>query len=411
MAGQVVPASDSHYYEDRTALVSALKSQRPDVTSVYHAFNPYPWRLTADDVSQMKVLLQTVVRAMTATVQNYFQDPRLRQIMPLSDEAQSLLRLADKYPYRTGGIRPDFLHATDGAIRINEINARFPLNGFFLSHAFDAAIRTAPYQRRFPIRWQGIPALAEVPEALTEVIGSNRRLAVVKGQEHGYDMRLLLEFWTNSIELLPEGASSLAPVSDFVVMELHQHELLQKLPRDALQAMIDNGRYFNDVRTILVGHDKRLLAVFTSDILRDYLPSEDVERLHRHVVCTYVVGLGGDPLRAALDKQNEWLVKPNLFGKGQGIVIGRNISQQAWRSELDSAPAEYVLQPFVEQQKFNILTEVGDDLRSVPMNVVGLLPALNEHVLGPGIYRASLEDIVNVAGGGAILAPVIASNL
>jgi hypothetical protein len=41
------------------------------------------------------------------------------------------------------------------------------------------------------------------------------------------------------------------------------------------------------------------------------------------------------------------------------------------------------------------------------MKVVGVLPALDEHAFGPGLYRAAADDVVNVARGGIILAPAM----
>ena len=70
-------------------------------------------------------------------------------------------------------------------------------------------------------------------------------------------------------------------------------------------------------------------------------------------------------------------------------------------------PPHYVLQPYVEQRQYDILTDVGGPVQQVPMRVVGLLPAFEERFLGPGIYRASQADIVSVSGGGTILAPVV----
>ena len=40
------------------------------------------------------------------------------------------------------------------------------------------------------------------------------------------------------------------------------------------------------------------------------------------------------------------------------------------------------------------------------MKVVGLLPTLDEHAFGPGMYRAADDDIVNVTRGGVILTPM-----
>jgi len=405
MGEQLVPKEGKHFRDDRSEFMTLLRGRKPDVTRVYSAINPYPWALTAAEVAGLERVANCIRRAIRVVVEHYFDDPRLRAILPLEADVEKLLRVADRFPYRIGAIRPDFLHAADGTIQINEINARFPLNAFLISHLLDAIFAEVPYRHRFAVGFKGIPGPAKVPEALQETFGDRARVVVLKKQERGWDTRLLVDYWPGCQELPPEEAGTLDPERDFVVLELHQHELVRQMPR--LPALITSGRYLNDVRTIFLGHDKRLLAIFTSDLLDDYLPAEDIELLHRHVVPTYVIGLAGEPLRRARERREEWLLKPNLFGKGEGIVIGRNVSADAWRAALDSAPRQFVLQPFVEQRRFDVMTEVGGDVRRVTMNVVGLLPTLNEHCLGPGIYRASPGDIVNVAGGGTIMVPVV----
>jgi len=41
------------------------------------------------------------------------------------------------------------------------------------------------------------------------------------------------------------------------------------------------------------------------------------------------------------------------------------------------------------------------------VNVVGTMLCFDDIFFGPGIYRASPGDIVNVAGGGTVLFPVL----
>jgi hypothetical protein len=409
MAEPLVPPTRSHYRDDRAALLSLLRGRRPDTSWYAGAVSPYPWLLTPTEVAGLGRLLGCVRRAMCAVVEHYFADPRLRALLAVSPEVEDLLRAAARRPYRPGFFRPDFLHDTAGAVRINEINARFPLNGFLISHLLDGAFREVPYRRRLPVGFDGLPTLAAVPRALREAFDGAERLLVLKGQERGWDVRLLLESWPGCREARPEDVTDPRGAADFFLLELHQHELLGRLPRATLRAILEGGRYLNDVRTIFLGHDKRLLAVLTVDVLRDYLPAEDVETLHRHVVPTYVVGLGGESLRLARSRPHEWVLKPNLLGKGEGIVVGRNVTPEAWRAALDAAPPDYVLQPYVEQRLYDIWADVDDEVRSVPMKVVGLLPSLDGQPLGPGIYRASQADVVNVAGGGTILVPVVAT--
>src|SRR5262249_36708586 len=193
-----------------------------------------------------------------------------------------------------------------------------------------------------------------------------------------------------------------------VVLELHQHELLGEVPAELQVPLAAHPGVLNDLRTIFIAHDKRLLALLSaSEVLQDYLEADDVARLRRHVVPTWVKGLAPEKVREALAQPAGWLAKPPRSGKGKGIVVSNRMSPAEWRQTLHERPDDWVLQPFVEQQLFPITAVREGDLVTVPMRVVGLLPTLDDQAFGPGLYRASPDEIVNVAHGGMILAPTL----
>ncbi|MDR3634032.1 MAG: hypothetical protein P4L84_09515 [Isosphaeraceae bacterium] len=407
MACQIIPKNDLDFRRDREALRDALRAGTPDVTWYSQGFNPYPWTLEPRELHALERLLGSLRRAICALVNCYSRDVRLRELVLLSPEVEELLRVADRRPYKLDAFRPDFVTAIDGTVEVSEINARFPLNGFLITHFLDRALQETTSGRDFGSSFASLPSVAGVPQVLRDTVGDAERIVVLKGRERGWDVRILMDAWPQCEAVAPDCWSGEQKVSDFVVLELHQEEIMETLPRSALLSLVENGRYLNDVRTIFIGHDKRLLAALTSEIVCDYLEADDVQRLREHVIPTYVVGRGGEPVRRARANPEDWVLKPNLRGKGEGIVMGRHVSRGAWHSALDSAHPHFVLQRYVEQRSYDILTEVDGEVRTVPMNVVGLLPSLGEHSLGPGIFRASREPIVNVSRGGTVLAPVV----
>jgi hypothetical protein len=193
-----------------------------------------------------------------------------------------------------------------------------------------------------------------------------------------------------------------------VVLELHQPELLGEVPAELQGPLAAHPGVLNDLRTIFIAHDKRMLALLsTSSILEDYLEADDVNRLRRHVVPTWVKGLAPEKVREARAHPAGWLAKPPRSGKGKGIVVSSQVGPDAWRHTLDELPEDWVLQPYVEQQTFPIAVIREGELVVAPMLVVGMLPALDEHAFGPALYRAAQDQIVNVARGGIILAPTL----
>ena len=127
-------------------------------------------------------------------------------------------------------------------------------------------------------------------------------------------------------------------------LELHQDEFRQRLRPDVLAKLATDGAHFNDLRTIYLVHDKRFLALlYDSEILEAYISAADASLLRSYLVPTFVVLTSPESVDAALQDRQDWVLKPNLFGKGQGIIFGKNVSADAWHAALrDPANGDYV---------------------------------------------------------------------
>jgi hypothetical protein len=388
---------------DRDRLMRLLAAQGLDVRLYDSAFHPEPFGVTADRLDELRSLQGSLYRAIVAVVTNWPRDARISRVIPLSAAEQDLLAPVAGKPYRPGAYRPDFLHAADGRVMVNEINARFTLNGFLSSMLLNRCVPLLDPTR------SPLPGLEGVEPALRTRLGEGP-VGVLKSSERGCDIHLFRSRWGSRCEMLTPReliAQHLARWSA-VILELHQHELLGEVPAGLRAALAGHPGLLNDLRTILIAHDKRLLALLsTADVLVDYLEADDVARLRRHVVPTWVKGLAPQKVDEAQAKPAGWLAKPPRSGKGKGIVVSSRMSPGEWRQTLHEMPDDWVLQPFVEQELFPITAVRDGDLVAVPMRVVGLLPTLDDQAFGPGLYRASPDDIVNVAQGGMILASAL----
>jgi hypothetical protein len=173
-------------------------------------------------------------------------------------------------------------------------------------------------------------------------------------------------------------SDNIGPLEQFV-FECSANELLEM--DQNLLARIVEFPHFNDLRTIFLAHDKRMLSVLSlPDILCDYASTEDANVLKDHIIPTFVVGVHSVVVKEAKEQQTNWILKPNAGGKGVGIVFGRDcVSATEWAALLDDpAHQTYVLQRVVEQQQVDITTATG----SSKMLVVGLLHCFNNHFLG-----------------------------
>ncbi|MBD2130328.1 tubulin--tyrosine ligase family protein [Microcoleus sp. ZQ-A2] len=402
---------------DTQLFLEQLATQGNDATWYTTAFNPYPFGISPNEFQTQSKLQRIVQKAIQYVVTHYFIDTRIQRFISLSESVLSLLEPLYKNNYVLGCFRPDFLHDIDGNINICEINARFPVNGYFISHYINNLIPSLPYLHP---SLRSIPGLAQVKSVFCQKFIAGSQIGIVKGCEKGWDI-FFLDYELNkagytcrllrpeNLQVTEKSLGDLDGVFHYFVLELHQHELLQTLYSELLQNLSTSCGYFNDLRTIFIAHDKRLLAVFSSeDIMKDYLPQEEAAFLREHVVPTYVMSQSPEIVEEALAHPEAWIMKPHLLGKGAGIVFGKFSSPTEWEEIIkEKACSEYVLQRYVPQKKFPILTSLNGEVSIIPMHVVGMLPAFDDVFFGSGIYRASPKNIVNVSGGGTILFPVL----
>jgi hypothetical protein len=384
-------------------MMNLLTAHGLDVRLYNSAFHPYSFGVTAEELAQLRLLQRSLYRAIVAVVANWSKDSRISQVISLSGAERDLLGPVIDKPYRPGGFRPDFLHAADGRVLINEINARFALNAFISSMLTN---RCMPLLN--PTRMP-LPDLEELETALQARLGDGP-VGILKSSEHGCDIHLLRSRLGRRCEMLSPKELTASHLERWsaVILELHQQEILDEVPADLRVALAAHPGILNDLRTIFIAHDKRLLALLsTSDVLADYLDADDVARLRRHVVPTWVKGLAPAAVREALARPAGWLAKPCRSGKGEGVVISSRMSPDEWRQTLSTMPDDWVLQPYVDQQLFPITTVRQDTLVTSPMRAVGVLPALDDHAFGPGLYRASPDEIVNVGRGSVVLGPAL----
>lgn len=403
--------------------------------------NPYPIGITLQSFMSMKSASEALYRGIVALVTNWHKDHRLHSgYLNISDRAREVVALVQDRPYSIGSWRPDFLFPRSdvSSFQVCEINARFPFNAFWASHEKNSAHSALGYLEGLPI--MPIAELESVPEVFTSVFDSSLSLGILKENGAGWDVYLFVETFNaiaalrhcstsyqasfscasarmispSDLRLTEDGnrlCDGVGELSQFA-LECSQETLLALEPR-VLELLLTSCVYINDIRTILIGHDKRMLAALSdAELMGSYLSPADVALLQKHVVKTYVLGSAPPEVLAdARDNRANYLIKPNGEGKGVGIVFGNdeNETDESWGSHMsDPAKNSFVLQPLVAQREIEVTCRDGPK----KMLVVGVLHAFGSAFLGPGIFRASTPEhrIVNVAGGkGIILAAVVIS--
>jgi hypothetical protein len=392
-------------------------------------WSPYPFVDTQAHYSHLREITRAVRTGLHALVEYYFDDTDeiLQRILPLDPRIRSLLLKLQplrRNTYRLGSWRPDFVIDTEQVPRLCEINARFAFNAYFASYIGNEVMQRLQYLRTMPA--QPFHHLEEIESKFCNLFSKGKSIGILLGREAGWDVHLFAKKmrdrgynirFVKPDQLGLDANGSLVDAQgplEEIAMELHQDEILSL--SDDLILAVGSRTVINDLWTIFLVHDKRALAVLSDQQFQEkYVPSA-AERLllRRHIIPskTFAQFKAEDPTVELLRSQRgNWLIKPNLLGKGKGFLFGKSFTDEEWSNILASEVADtYIIQPVIHQKVFDILPPTGTD--PVPMHVVGLLLCLNDHFIAPGIYRASSVNnlIVNVAGGqSCILLPALLS--
>jgi hypothetical protein len=204
-----------------------------------------------------------------------------------------------------------------------------------------------------------------------------------------------------------------------VGLELHQRELFA-LPKDTLRAI--SLRCFNDLRTILLVHDKRMLGIVREEldslVGRSVLSEAQAGILRNGIAETFLPGSVevGELLRRSVESpglRNDYLLKPIRGGKGAGIIFGDEVSASEWISclgKLGSAKLvpgreAWVVQRLVKQRLYDVVLGASGERVRYPL--VGTYHVAHGELLGLGTWRSSPGRICAVSNGGSWLCSVL----
>ena len=317
------------------------------------------------------------------------------QLMPLSDRVMQLLTICQRFPYRPGTYRTDFVMTAEGKVKIIEITARFALNGFIRSGIVNG----------FAERWaseRGIETQSQYPEFFRElenyVNGANEILLLKNDSfNEGKYLQKLFGAAGYSVDVLdlgdlPHNVDRLA--SSMCVSQL-SHDELFALPDDVIEAMME-GNLLNDLRTVLLVHDKRFFTLLWDDAFRDNALGPAKSLAFKEFLTPTFSPVAHPDLWAQLPKsEQDWIVKPTALGMGLGITARPAVTEAQWLEALTSYdPQATVFQPYLTQRRFS--GRVGSEVRTNDY-LTGTLLFFQGGYFGPGMFRASSHPVTNVA--------------
>lgn len=357
---------------------------------------------------EMDRLCAVLSKASKAIVLNYFEDSRIRNYYQLDNDLEGILKKSNSHTYNQGFYRPDFLYDTNDQPKICEIGARYPLNGWMISY-YSQLIHNRTNSHNEKVHISGTD-LENLIDDLSHRFAPHRKVALIHDDEKGSDIfNAQRELAKLDIELISAKPQDLiisnnlisvngVAVSQFI-LEMDREEL-KKISPDVLDKLIEENSYFNDIRTLILIHDKRVLAVmYDAQIMQDYLSEEDYSFLRNYLIPSFVITDPAD-CDAFTDTEQNLILKLNSGGRGIGAYVKSDCTNENWNRIVRENWDKYLIQHFVDQKEFN------DTENNRQIYLVGMLLCKDDKTYGSGIFRGSDESVVNVHQGRALIYPI-----
>ncbi|QIL41525.1 hypothetical protein G7074_21015 [Pedobacter sp. HDW13] len=375
------------------------------------SFSPVPVAVDQQEIVRMEKLCKVLNKALIAVVNAYFDDERIQAIYNFDEGLNSILRIAKDLPYKVGMYRPDFLQAENGDIKICEIGARYPINGWMISYYLNRIIGdTKPTT---PSLLAAVPAQQDFVETIFSRFNPSEPVVLLHEKEKGTEVFYLFnEFGKLGLDYVDASPAELTcqngvvmlhgkPVNQFI-LEMDREELRNFDP-EVLKLIISEANYFNDVRTLTLVHDKRILAVlFDEEIMSDYLATDEYQFLQTFLIPTFALHAPLKREEIMLSADN-WVLKRNSGGRGIDMYVKNECDATFWTTVVTEQWPDYMVQAYVNQRWF----KHGKDSNETLINLVGMLLCYNNRSFGLGLFRGSAESVVNVHQGRGVIFPAM----
>ncbi|GAB0138055.1 hypothetical protein EsDP_00006302 [Epichloe bromicola] len=356
---------------------------------------PRPVLMGEHHQQQLSEVHEALTVAVTDIVQRWWSDAgaRFPERMPLEAQEEDLLQWIEtqvlsgrppEYSKCRGSWRPDFLveehRDSEGKkigenFRITEINARFAFNGYMVEAHGQQTLDDMGILAR-----HGLKSAASAEKYIDGLLGLFRPdlpLHLLKGEEHGMDIHMFIHMveqrlgvtprliTPQDLRLLPDengkGGYKLCCVVDDgnkgasaaqnptfstsnrelvqeihqVGLKLHQHEF-RALDAEILRQI--SLRCFNDMRTILLVHDKRMLGIVKQEsallIKRRILTTEQALIIDKGIADTVLPSSPDlhrlfNKSKCSIELKNKYFLKPAAEARGRESSLARISAQRS----------------------------------------------------------------------------------
>lgn len=344
-------------------------------------------------------------------VYNYFRDVRIQAIYQLDNELREILNMTEGVPYELGFYRPDYIYDINGQAKVCEIGCRYPINGWMLSSYLNQS--TAPLLKNIDGNLSEIPNQNNFIEEFYSRFDAEGPIFLIhkneKGTEVNYLKKELAQKGIQMISVTPEELKIVdgqVQAGDQVAKQFYlemDREELKSFDKDVLKAIIKSGKCINDVRTLILIHDKRILTLlYNEEIMGSYINIDDYNFLRPYLIPSFNIDNPKDR-EFLLNSTENWVLKPNSGGRGIDMHIKDECDPEVWNNLVQNEWINYMVQPYIAQKKFKI----ERDGTTESINLVGLDLCFNGTSYGPGLFRGSSASIVNLHQGRGVVFPCV----
>lgn len=426
-----------------------------DLPKVAKRLNPHPFVLPNDFLVRLERFHEVLALAIDNIVDRWWKDEEanLPSRMPLEPHVEKLLRWVAQgseegrvKPYKghQGNLRPDILVPDTGVyaspeFKVCEINGRFPIA--FLHYAAiayqalseatwnDPLIKPASDHKKLfdsflqlfdpttPIYFVVEPA--EVPPdnplfGLVEqqtgfrprsVRSSSLRVVPCDKSWTGFDLYCEIDAQT----AVSASAADLITIDGCVLEKVHQvglqlydYELLALDPNMVREIA---RRSVNDLRSVFIAHDKRILGIIHQElhdlVHKHKVITRDQARILKEGIIPTILP-GSPELQSLIEDaskdpaiKNKYILKPFRLARGSGIRLGKTLSSEEWqltlmsmrKTDIDSSVTQYLLQPVLPLQSVEWFWT--EERQVVKSGMVGLYFSVNGRFVGLGTWRVA----------------------
>lgn len=395
-----------------------------------------PRFLSSDQYEFLQHRIAAVLRAFRSAHQAAMESDAVLEQFRLEDWERALLRDRAKWPEPSPVSRVDAFFAGPGGLSITEYNAETPAGAGYNDALLDVFLGL-PAMRSFQHEWD-VRALLTRHHTLNALLEAYHRwsgrrdlprIAILDWPEvpTQSEFRLFQRYFTeHGIECviadpraaeLRNGALSIEGRKiDLIYKRVLLHELVERMGLDnpVLRAVREGIVCMVNPPTCKVLHKKASLAVLSDERNAHLYDSDSRAAISAHIPWTRVVeerrtryhDRDIDLLPWMMEHRETLVLKPNDDYGGKGIVLGWEVTNEAWAAALRTALST----PYIVQERITLEREpypsFVDGGVVIAERMVDTAPFVGHGAFVDGcLTRLSTAALLNVTAGGGSQVP------